>query len=105
GSAALHRALQPAAGRESRHAGGGDLNRLAGAWIDASACTAIADMELAESRYRHLAAATQGVLHGGQHRVQRPAGILLCQTGSISHLVDKLGLRHFALLVREIVNS
>ena len=64
---------------------------------------ALAHVELAETRHRHLAAAAQRVLDGREHRINRPRGILLGQIGAIGHLVDQLGLRHFALLVREPV--
>ena len=64
---------------------------------------ALADVELAESRHRHLAAATQRILDRGEHRVHGARGVLLGQIGAVGHLVDQLGLRHFALLVRETV--
>jgi hypothetical protein len=60
-------------------------------------------VELSETGHCHLAAPAQRVLHRGEHRVHCPCGILLGQVGAIGHLVNQLGLRHFALLVRETV--
>lgn len=62
-------------------------------------------MELAESRHAHLAATAQRILHRGKHRIHGARGILLGQIGAIGHLVDQLGLRHFALLIRETLHS
>jgi hypothetical protein len=62
-------------------------------------------VELAESGHRNIAAATQRILYGRDHSVDRPQGILLGQTGAIGHLVHQLGLRHFVLLVRETIDS
>jgi hypothetical protein len=60
-------------------------------------------VELAKPRHGHVATAAQRILHSGEHRVHRACGILLGQVGAIGHLVNQLGLRHFALLVRETV--
>jgi hypothetical protein len=60
-------------------------------------------VELAEAGDRDLAASTQRVFDGRQHGVDCPGGILLGQLGAVGDLVDQLGLRHFALLVRETV--
>src|SRR5437016_4177434 len=76
-SATLHRALEAAAGGEARHARRRDLDALARAWVDAQAGAALANVELAEPRDRHVAAAAQGVLDRGHHGLEGARSVLL----------------------------
>src|SRR3954470_9563475 len=94
GLAALQGLLQAGARTELRHARRGDLDRLAGARMDALARAALGDAELAEAREVHLAASLEGVLDGLQKGVDGLAGVSLRQAGRRRDLIHEFRLRH-----------
>ncbi len=79
--------------------GGGDLQLLAGLRVAPRAGRALADLEGAESRQRHLLALLQGGCDRVQHGVERLGDLVLVQTGLVGGGFGELAFVHLVLLV------
>src|SRR5579862_3078835 len=98
-SAALHRGLERAAGRELRHTCSGNMHLLTRiARVDAGAGLPLLRLELPEAGERDVAAASQGVGDRLEERVDRFPGVAGRELASPGHLRDKLLLVHCRLL-------
>src|SRR5215207_353379 len=86
--------LELGAGSELRHFRRGDLDRLAGARVDALAGVALRDVELAEPREDDIAAAAERVLEDIENSVNGLGGLLLAQVRLAGDLIHELRLRH-----------
>src|SRR6476619_3044182 len=82
--------LEPGARGEARDLRGADLDRLAGARVDALPRAALGDVELAEAREGHVASALEGLLDDVQDGIDGLAGFALAQVGPAGHLVYEL---------------
>src|SRR3954470_605974 len=87
-------ALEGGAGLEARHGAGGDLDLRTGLRVAAGARGALARLEGAEARDRHLLALGDGAGDGVEHGLQCTLGVGSAEPSGLGHGVLELSLVH-----------